>query len=55
MDLLSSAGYLRQLQLPGRVDLGAVLAKTPAMKEQAYYGPPESALQHLHLFKRTAG
>ena len=55
MGMLLSAGYLRQLQLPGRVDLGTVPAKMPALEEQACYGLPVSALRHLHIFERTAG
>lgn len=55
MGLLLSAGYLRQLQLPGRVAFGAVPAKMPALEEQACYGLPELALRHPHIFERTAG
>ena len=55
MDLTVRAGYLRQTQLPGHAGLGAVLTKMPGMKKHAYYGPPESALPHLHLFERAAG
>lgn len=55
MGLLPNAGYLRQMQLPGPVDIGAVLAKMPGHERASLLRTPESALRHLHIFERTAG
>ena len=40
--LLPNAGYLRQMQLPGRVDMGAVLAKMPRQEPAGLLRAPES-------------